>query len=518
MRRARSSTPPTRRNSSWVLDENEEVIVDFPDEDSQELLKRYQGDQDVFQITGFIKKGAINCAHYVQNKSGQTHVLRVSYLPNWNVFDQINRRVLRGLQVLHLFQSYRGLLGPSLLEETSTFRVFAETEENRNFAGDICSDIRDTQEEMVQRKIKGNRFALQHMEWLRGGVYEAATIEHEQFNKKERMFAIFSLIWFLSMAQQAWDFGHHDLKAENIVFRKTEEPRDYNFALDDRSYFHFRSRFVPVIIDYDFATLNVTENALDRIEPGTPYSSSPDSLLYKICLINGAEYNVAYYRHAHDWWSLGICILELYVKNVHAAFEEQCIRFANVMMKYPPFAFEKKQIKRTYLNLTAFYYSCCIAAVFAEGNEEGIVQPPSEYYPYTEALFGDGKLITEAVTNSNDYKVLMEWKRDPDNSPIVSMLSRLLHWNPTARNYNNRGFAHLARFTKHHGSHTPQLPLEAYEFKGSMKVEERQEWDTQTYPLLKSELCASCARVEGTYLCPCCNEVYCGADCQKSTH
>lgn len=493
-------TPPTQ----IILDEDERVVF-FPEEEeeAEPPTKKIDPQLERFNIVGFIQDGAINCAHKVRNSKGEIHVLRVAYLPNTKAYQPLNAKVLRGLQMLHLLQSHRKLLGPSLLQETSTFRVIEETELNKSVMGDLCPKLQS-----MRGKSKNNRFALQHIEWLQGGQYEYKTLMENSLNDEERSFALFSLIWFVSNAQAAWEWGHHDLKPPNILFRFTRRAKEYYFALENAQvkwYFRFRSRFVPVIIDYDFATVNVTQNKADRVDVGTLYSSSPDSLLLKACTTNGVPYGThMYYAHAHDWWSLGICFLELFVPNLYNFFGDECDAFADRIMQTPPFPV-KNDSRRYFKN---FYFACCIASVFA--GEERIL-PPSEYYPYVQQMFQSA----ESVASTPEYQMLAKWVAEPSNRSVVDLLKQLLHWVPNKRDYSNRGWGHLVRFVKMHAA-PPDVPIDSFEFRSTMSP--LTPWDVQEFPLLKHPLeCATCLQSTSTLaLCSCCNQVYCSVECQHS--
>lgn len=513
MKRPASPVAPTR-----ILDEDERM-VEFPSEEDAPMLKRLsspKGDDkgEVFVIDSVLGAGAVNCAHLIRNKEGVYHVLRLAYLPNLPKWRRSNDGVLRGLELVHALQAYRALLGPSLVQETSRYRVFDETEENAHFVGQVCPHIRKSQSTLRTQNVQGNRFGLQHLEFLSGGAYHLAFISKNKLTDQDRHFGAFSLMWFLAVAQRTFDLGHHDLKAENIVFRELKQPAAFTFTVDGRAV-HFKTRFVPVIIDYDRATVNVSLDEHDRHELGTYYTTSPDTLLYWLCKHNGIPYTMPYNRDAHDWWSLGATLLGTYQRRLWSRFESVGAKYAkHVLSESRNMGFRPDQRARNEEYLQALFYSCCIASIIA-GTKN--VRPPSEWYPYTQALFPP--TWTFDPDGYEPYNDLFVWVYRQHNYEMTHMMKRMLSWNPSARNHGGDPMEYVRHFANNYTSQPQEAHVSyAYQIADSRNI---QAIRLEEYPLLKTpmiETCVGCANAVATHACSCCNEGYCGVECQEKEH
>lgn len=461
--------------------------------------------QEVFQIERFLAAGSFNCAHLVRDRQGKLHVLRLAYL-----YDNTNRKrpndmVKRGLEILHIFQNYKGVLGPSLLEETSPYRIFPETEENDHVVGAMCEKIRELQ--MTWGKTKGNVFALQHVEYLQGGEFSKSTGIDKSYNP---MFA-FSLLWFLDAAQRVFDFRHHDLKPENIVFRKTETIQEYNFNWNSSLYFHIQTHYVPVVIDYDFASVKSTQDKIFRNTVGTLYAGSPDAHLYWIHHDNKLLYTKPYNEDVLDWWSLGFAILELYVPHLDDQFYEERSNYTSFIMNPKNRRFSLRTspdaFRVTMNRLHVFFFSCCVAALF---NESDSVVPPSEWYPNVQEFFPPQ--YSFSMNGNRRFVQLRNWLRNPKQDFVVrEILPRLFSWEPSRRNFGGESWRFIEMF-QHLAERVPKEGA-LYHFQGAPNMS-KVDLPTTAYPLLAQPLkdlkCVGCSQREKLYVCTCCNQIVCG--------
>lgn len=73
---------------------------------------------------------------------------------------------------------------------------------------------------------------------------------------------IFEIIYALYLARNIYSFSHNDLHANNILLRELDDYTERFYTLKDKK-FELSTKYVPVIIDYDNATLNRIESSTD---------------------------------------------------------------------------------------------------------------------------------------------------------------------------------------------------------------------------------------------------------------
>jgi serine/threonine protein kinase len=202
--------------------------------------------QQIFILIRDIASGSFNCAHQIDGPNGP-EVIRIAYLPGFTLesnvtgesfhlggYEQIerqNKRIIRGLEIVHLLnhpaKRFDRILGPSLLKELSMYRIFNEQYEKMHFEGLLCGKLRITQRKhqtLIENKKRtpdlqvDNRFALQHIEFINGGIFDFENIKKAKSWEKE--FVAFSLLWFFTMTSQLFGFRHRDLKSDNIMLQR----------------------------------------------------------------------------------------------------------------------------------------------------------------------------------------------------------------------------------------------------------------------------------------------------------
>lgn len=485
-------------SSLSIIDENEEIELS---EGDKAQLNR---DRVIFTIEGDkpIGSGSYNCAHFVNGKS---EVLRIGYLPDLLKSAQMNKSIIRGVEIVSVFQKYKSILGPSLVEELTRYEIIHEDDLSIRVKGPICKDLLETQKE---QRGQNNHFILQHLEYLSGGVFKKE--DQKKHVNRDREFYVFSLVWFLCMAEKTFRFQHYDLKGDNIVVRKTNQMQQYNFVYETRTetrYFHFESNLVPVVIDYDFASVDSTK--CKRIAPGTLLATSPDALWYQILLrprfiVKGFQYECD--PTSIDWWSLGISILELYFGRFQTYFEKKAEMYYGIMLQHHNLPDTTEWYRLFY----GLFFSCCVASLFS--SETGIpntVMPPSEWYPRTNELFPDKYIFS--MQDNWEYVAIHGYIEKFKDTPVIMLLRDILHWDVNRRTKNKNPTLHLARF-KH--TLTPRAnTIYQYQAKDSMKPV-----DLSHIKQLDAPICASCSISTNIYLCPCCHQTFCSTQCQKEKH
>lgn len=241
-----------------------------------------------------VGRGSYNCA--VATPRG---VIRFASLNKVNAWTR--RALMRGAALIHYFNRHPTLLGPSLVKET------VAAYESKDLPYNVCSEF---------RKDPGP-FYVHGIEYLDGG--------HAPDPADSPKHVAFPLVWFLYVAQRQFNFRHGDLKPGNIVFRRYENGTRFTYRWNDRRTYSFFSRAVPVIIDYDFGGVFVT-NAPDRRQMGTYYTIPPEVLIARALDQPVPEYD--------DWWSLGIVLFEYWTNvRVFQYYEKEYEAWLGILNK-----------------------------------------------------------------------------------------------------------------------------------------------------------------------------------------
>lgn len=504
----------------FVINEDEELEINESDES---LLKRLTP-QPFFQILGDVGSGTFNCAHFIRDSDGNKQVLRIGFLPDIpNSLGALEhtRKIKRGLQMVHVFQAFRSLLGPSLLRELSRYMIIEESK-IREYVNinSICEKVRETVKQVkaiqAQKRFESgdyfeNNYALQHIEYLEGGAFLSG--DNQDQNTKYFAFYVFSLVWFMVMSQKAFGFRHRDLKSGNIIFRKTKTLTQYNFVLESEKnqlrYYHFESQYVPVVIDYDFATTTESLNQRDRNVIGTQYSAPPDVLLKQLSDAFGQDYQKEIYQESYDWWSLGVCILELHHKGAINFFKAECDAFAK---RFLLGISVRRRSENFYWLAYSLFYSCCLASIFSDTSPSPL--PPTQWYDNVEYFFGKTMqdMAEISMYRNAEYQMLQNWFKQNE---MRHFLSKLLNWDPHVRDLGGQPEYYLLFFEQIKYEDRPRTNTR-YEFRGSIR-QARIELDTTQFPFLRANLCSNCF-IESELMCSCCKNVFCSVECQKVKH
>jgi serine/threonine protein kinase len=547
-----------------ILDSDENMIDEekqlSPEEKAS--LDRFLAEADrIFTLKRYISQGAFNCAHQIDGPE----VIRIAYLPGYTLTSEktgetfhiggyektenYNRRIIRGLEIVHLFnnkeKNFERVIGPSLLRELSPYRVFGERYEKAHFDGQLCEKVRLSQinhRNFIFDFIKdkpnfkvNNRFALQHVEYLNGGQMEYPNIHMAKDYEKE--FIAFSLVWFFTMVSQLFGFRHRDLKPDNILLRRTKDYQWFKFNLNNTHYFHFESRLVPVVIDYDFASVNETESTKDRNSYGNQVYRTFESFVIRVYRLLKQKpplelyqrnIHLDFYRKAsvgeltsfevhqdgYDWWTLGICLLNMYGPDANILFSGESKEYALFMLqKYqdPNWPKVVRDDFKWYCN--RIFYSACIASLFSQTGF--IIRPPYERYPESSAFFFPFNAPNINMQNHTGFKNMYESVRKAlsGRDPVTILLQRLLNWDPLLRNRID----HVLLFSRR--AIPAPYENEVYPYEAVLPDDRIHLHNYPGYENLKS--CVSClisSKQAPLYQCECCNRVFCGESCQRENH
>lgn len=484
--------------------------------------ERKEDDSTKFVLGEFLGRGAYNSVYALSNIDG---VLRIGMLP----FDEpeTKQTVIRGLEMIHIFKQFSSRLGPSLLREISPYRIIYQSEIPQYIKGNLS---------LSADPLKLNQVALQHIERLGGGDLNAPNMNLKQ---EEQVFCVFCLLWFFASAQQLFGYRHRDLKGPNIVLRHIPDSKERTvFKISDGNnvyHYHYDYKVAPVVIDYDFASVYTTKEYSDRDMVGTDYTVPPDVIVERIAdladYVEDGDWRI-YNPHVYDYWSLGICILELLwkeEKRLDELFRLEASLFAQHITKTP--TFELSEIEPTFLD--SLFMGVCFASVVAGTS----MIPPKEFYGFLSDLTIEGEnlwgLWDDIMLKSDDYRMLVRFFNNLDTG-LKSILRQLLNWNPAVRNANNKPMELILK-SRYFDLFKPKTSLNSIDLKDALiyegtnieidvdeKLIEEDQQRLKQYHLLENKVCGGCGiephKKEVMYLCSCCAGVFCGEECQRIKH
>lgn len=493
----------------------------------QRKLRKTQYEYDIIRPIG---QGTFNCATLIRRSNGEKQVLRIALLPKEPEATFANMKVKRGIQIVNIFQKVKGMLGPSLLIEKEPFEFRSvKMSELRLDQTKLCSKIIDEARTYDEQNVP-YEFAIQVIEYLNAGFFN-----HDSFlmmGAEEHVFACFSLLWFMHHAQSKFDFGHHDLKPLNIVFKRTNVPQTFTFYIE-RNHFVFKSKFVPVIIDYDFATVLTSRDPQDKHIMGTMTNVSPDALLREIQLrtetLDTVDPDIL---AAHDWWSIGVALLQFSLPSLNLGrdnvdlFPRERIAYQeHVMSKLESldniFVIDDEatrlRVESVLLRIPA---ACALACLVSEGNT---LVPPKDSPAYTlrNVFFANESAeLLDAIVASRDFRWLREeYAKLPRELRDITRM--LLSWYPEKRHYMNHPYMYLFELYFRPYKILTDEPDAPGAFIGeAMGLMEDDKYhnkiDDATYPLLAA--CMTCGINSNIALCVCCDAIFCSTKCQDAHH
>lgn len=494
--------------------------------------KKAQKTQYEYDIVRFISQGSFNCAVIIKRSNGDEQVLRIALLPKHESRTFNNMMVKRGIQIVHVFQPFKSMLGPSLLLEISEFEFRSvKMSELRLDTKKLCPRILAYAEECDKLNIP-YEFAIQIIELLQGEAFDYDSYVY--MTDEERAFACFSLFWFMHHAQSKFDFGHHDLKPDNVIFRHNGTPLTYAFRIGDRQ-FVFTSRYAPVVIDYDFATVFSSNDPKNRNAAGTPTSVSPDAMVRNFLTRSQAktaadvDAEVPLVMGAHDWWSLGVLLLQYFLpheegsfyklyKDTNPLFNAQCIVYGKhvgaKIDKLPNVYLVDLNNTKNFADLIKYIpIACTLACLAADGDT---LVPPLDCSAYVHrSMFFEAEVLDPILATPEYQKLRAAYMNLPRT--LRDILRMLLSWYPERRIYMGRPYMYLfesyfrpfekPEISKAHNHYTGDAVGWLENAAKYVKV-----LDTTKYPLLAS--CVTCGIKSNISLCVCCDQVFCSQACQ----
>lgn len=334
--------------------------------------------------------GTYNC---VLTLPKSNEVIRVASLRDTEEGDIIER----GANIVHFLQRYRGLLGPSLIRETRPPQIQSA------FPFKVAC---------AQVKKSGPPYLVQGLEYCNG---KAANSNYKK--------TAFCLIWFFFTGGKKFQLRHGDLKDGNVVFRKaTSSDERVSFQLDENHFYSFKlSQDVPVVIDFDFASVLTTDEKLYQV--GSAHAAAPEAIIARI--FNETEtthrYVIPLYR---DWWSVGIVLWDFwmgkdrYPSDTLFTMQERFVRDA-----WKHFMGRKENVKEYWPDqgFKAIFRYAWIQKRLGQSPIADFWQPI-----FSKELL---EVLIHIPVDEKDPLPLTDWQ--------VTLLKRLLSWNPVDRHYGD---------------------------------------------------------------------------------
>lgn len=438
-------------------------------------------------ITDVLGAGTYNCAHLV-TLAGEDMVMRVGLLeyekqdkvliPTENAIV-----VLRGLDIVSLLQTAKHNLGPSLLKEKAHY-VLDPPQFTLANNPKFCDEIKIAREELVLHEAP-YKYAVQYIEYLEGNTF-IHQLDHDEFVK-----CAFSLLWFVRVAQKRFEFSHRDLKSDNIVFRTYNNPKQFVFYYEKDYCFAFVTNRIPVIIDFDLASVSATLQS--KMNTGTRYTAPPESILTKNKLDPPfvKEHYIAY-----DYWSIGVCLLE----TVDPRVWKLCNNFIS------------ERFRREEVEFDLVY---CLLMTMSVTNNTTIDQlVPATYFPYFTNEF---RKVVATCTMSKEFNDFQDLVMNSLHYTVINLLTKLLSWTPEVRTQVHFFDPCFQKLRVDALKRQTFVNDEVYDLP--IVMERSNDEDVRRdYQYIASK-CISCSEVKDNLkACTCCAAMFCGEECHNKMH
>lgn len=427
----------------------------------------------------YLSRGSFNCIFEIGGAVPPT-VCRISVVPDaleqdeWTLTDERDRflarrgstvteapsLVYRARFMLTFLNRFSYALGPSFVQELGHVEVFAgryplqELERNYRVNWGQCTDLKQRAEDYEDQ---GYSVVVQKMEKL-GDRWTSVSPEQ-----------IFALLWFFKTADLAFRFRHHDLSDGNILTRQYGGGgggKMFTFQFGKKSWV-IRESVLPVVIDLDFATVNVSSFEVDASRVGTYEFAPPDALcreyltdlldfnsdtpglVKRIGLRDNEEWEQCFSfgektNDGYDYWSVGYKILKnllpTQVRVVRALLsaDKAKLFYKNIFNKIELRTADMRSTKKY---LKALYINTVITWAIVSSNWKMPTNDPR----YPELLFHWD--IYQSAFEIPEVQQLHDLVEESGSvAPYRELIRYLMGWEPT-----ERGLRVLHRFSKSKG-------------------------------------------------------------------
>lgn len=332
-----------------------------------------------------------------------------------------------------------------------------------------CANFR----EAVEGRNKLTRFVVQEVEYLNGGDLSKL---NRPLVTEEFAFIVFSLIWYFYSLESEIGLYHGDFKPDNTGIRNFKEPQEYSFSIEGKTDFVFFTTVCPVVIDFDFSYVETSRNKPARI--GTWFTAPPEYLKEDVETMD---------PHTYDWWSLGVTILDLFLRNR-----------ADLLRMITESSLPAKDQR-------SFYHLSLAINGLVTGNSYG------------------------PMSRTPTHRVAQRHIDGTMDGHLRHLLIKLLSLDPDERNMGGNPWLHLyslyfARYRREPSKDRPAMYTHArypiLEMGAPHYVQDVQEFyarqvakiSLDRIPLLAT--CINCSANEVKYKCKTCSGRYCGAKCK----
>ena len=326
---------------------------------------------------------------------------------------------------------------------------------------------------------------------------------------------MFMLFWSVWAANSNYGFMHRDLKLQNIVYRQLKKPVTYRFVIDSYKEWIVKTSIVPLIIDYDFASL-LTTRTEERFKHGTYITAPPEALAYNL-LIDERDLNVygngAYPEEAYDMWSLAMVWAS--IGSSRHILERVDFPLVYEIVVYKTGWVGVERNKLVVLTLICLFQDAILNGLF----------PPAHLLGKHYSKFIFTPTFRKAVNMVADKtKVHRRYRDEFYRHPRWELLKRLFSWDPLDRVDPNAPFEVLDEikaprentdtFVETMATYvSSKRPFFSFSKDELFRKDRFDELADVQY--IEARACSSCGAPNPAFVCPCCAQVLCGDSCHK---
>lgn len=232
----------------------------------------------------FLGQGSYNCILEYTDFESKSWALRVAILPQLEKKGAFLKR-FRARAILQWMQDFKNVFGPSILYVERPFQTLPTLFEMAKNLGVNVDDLWN----ILCAPLK----KAKHTFKTEGIPYEWSIEKQElliSYRSSKRTILelvkdTFCLLWyFMTLGSPRLGFRHRDFKTDNLLLRKYDQSKAFRFESKKYGTFEFLTDSVPVVIDFDFATLNSSNKTKPnaRFIVGTWNYAPPEAFIFNL--------------------------------------------------------------------------------------------------------------------------------------------------------------------------------------------------------------------------------------------
>jgi serine/threonine protein kinase len=339
----------------------------------------------------------------------------------------------------------------------------------------------------------------------------------------------FLLFWTLYVFNTSFGFRHRDIKPKNIVVKKLDAPKTFQFRLGDNKW-SFETRYVPMLIDFGLASL-VGSRPSQRTAAGTIYYVPPE-VLANMMWTEHRAFSVPTHNFenedAFDTWSLSLALLE--VGTNYPIMHTLVTLFARRGAKLVDSIFKDPKITRD-TQLT-YRYMIFLAIATLENALENDPVPSANMFDSDSGVYSRLVLTPDAMTTIREFvresdvtdqvKKLVRKLNNlekPERSSWENIFSSLLSWEAEGRVILNR--RRFMQYYKMADTLDESLPIysakrrQPFSMQDNTSKNEALRRVVQNVPFIYSNIeCSMCENAQAETICSDCDQSLC-SECQR---